>query len=97
MGREYPVKKGFTLSIERINEVLKPHCEYLKTDGDEITCGFPGMKKMVFKISGKKLFVETETDREYKNPQETIREFNIIIEQITGYNAKERKKLVSKE
>ncbi|MGC8505760.1 MAG: DUF5611 family protein [Thermoplasmata archaeon] len=97
MGREYPVKKGFALSIERISEVLKPHCVNLQINGDEITCGFPGMKKIIFKISGKKLFVETETDREFKDPQETIRTFNIIIEQITGYNAKERKKLASKE
>jgi hypothetical protein len=97
MGREYPVKKGISLSYDRITDVLKQYCQILESKDNDFVCNFPGMKKMIVRSSGKRLFVETETDIQYKNPQETIRIFNDIIEKLTGYSAKERKKLVSKE
>jgi hypothetical protein len=97
MGREYPVKKGIAVSYERITDVLKQYCQIMESKGNDVVCNFPGMKKMIVRSSGKRLFVETETDREYKNPQETIRIFNDILEKLTGYSAKERKKMASKE
>jgi hypothetical protein len=94
--REYPVKKTIKLSPDYILEVVKPIAENARLEGEHILCSIPGLKMIEFSINNKKLLVSTETSKDNKDPMKTIKLFNEIIEKITGYSVKERKKLMSK-
>ncbi len=94
--REYPVKKTIKMSNDYIIDVLKSEVGNYTVSNGHIISSFPGLKKLEVWADGKKLYMETETDTEYKNPSETIRKFNDLLEKLTGYNSKERKKFFSK-
>ncbi|SMD30494.1 DUF5611 family protein [Picrophilus oshimae] len=96
MVRDYPVKKNIKISKEFIYETVKNVTGNAEILNDHIKSSYPGMKSMDLWTDGKKLYAETETDRDYNNPMETIKTYNELIEKLTGYTAKERKKLLSK-
>ncbi len=94
--RMYPVKKTIKVSKAYLIEILKSKGMEFEEDGEHIISSSPGLKKIELWTDGKKLYVETETDTQYNNPQETIKFFNGLLENLTGYTTKERKKLISK-
>jgi hypothetical protein len=94
--RSYPVKKTVKMDKAYIIEVFKSRNLRISENGDHIISSYPGLKKIEMWTDGKKLYAETETDMDYKNPSETIKFFNTLLENLTGYTAKERKKLISK-
>jgi len=94
--REYPVKKTIKMNNEYIIDIVKSEFGDYKVLNDHIISSYPGLKKLELWTDGKKLYAETETDMEYKNPMETLKKFNDLIEKLTGYDAKERKKFFSK-
>ena len=94
--REYPVKKTIKISNDYIIDIVKSEFGDYKVLNGHIISSYPGLKKLELWTDGKKLYAETGTDTEYTNPSETIRKFNDLLEEITGYNSKERKKLFSK-
>ncbi|WP_337860291.1 DUF5611 family protein [Ferroplasma sp.] len=94
--RSYPVKKTVKIDKAYIIEVLKAKNMDFKEEGDHIISSYPGLKKIDVWTDGKKLYAETETDMDFKNPSETIKFFNELLEKLTGYTTKERKKLMSK-
>jgi hypothetical protein len=94
--REYPVKKTVKISTSTIAETLKSYNMDFKENGGHLLSSYPGLKKIELWTDGKKLYAETETDMQYKNPGETIKFFNNLLEKLTGYTSKERKKLISK-
>ncbi|WMT51401.1 MAG: DUF5611 family protein [Ferroplasma sp.] len=94
--REYPVKKTVKISNSAISEILKSYNMDFEEKEGHIISSYPGLKKIELWTDGKKLYAETETDMEYKNPGETIKFFNNLLEKLTGYTSKERKKLISK-
>ncbi len=94
--RTYPVRKTIKISKSYITEILKSKNMEFEENGEHIISSYPGLKKIEFWTDGKKLYAETETDMEYGNPSETIKFFNDLLEKVTGYTTKERKKLISK-
>ncbi len=96
MVRAYPVKKGIKMENDYIESILKDFAKEINRENDRIVSSFPGLNRIEIWTDGKKLFVSTETDTDYKNPQETLKKYNDLVEKLTGYNAKERKKLMSK-
>ena len=94
--RTYPVKKTVNVSISTIEDVLKSYNMEYKENNGHILSSYPGLKKLELWADGKKLYAETETDKEYRNPGETIKFYNELLEKLTGYTSKERKKLMSK-
>jgi hypothetical protein len=94
--RTYPVKKTIKISNSTIIDVLKSYNMDFKEEDSHIVSSYPGITKVELWTDGKKLYVDTETDMQYKNPGETIKFFNDFIEKLTGYTSKERKKLMSK-
>ncbi len=96
MAREYPVKKGINMSPEYILEETKKLAESAEIKDGHVLAAMPGMKVVDLYTNGKALFAETETDTGYKDFSQTIKMYNQLIENITGYNSKERKKKFSK-
>jgi hypothetical protein len=94
--REYPVRKTIKIDKAYIIETLKAKNMEFEENGDHINSSYPGLTKIELWAEGKKLCVETETDTQYANPSETIKFFNGLLESLTGYTTKERKKLISK-
>ncbi|MEM0139365.1 MAG: DUF5611 family protein [Ferroplasma sp.] len=94
--REYPVKKTIKMSYEYIRNSLEEMNIAFSNEETHIISSIPGIKRLELWTDGKKLFIETVTDTEYKNPMETVKRFNEIITKLTGYSSKERKKLISK-
>ena len=96
MAREYPVKKGIKMSNEYILEQAKKFVESAEIKDDKVHASLPGMKSLELYTNGKTLFAQTENDHSYNDVAKTIKLFNDIIETITGFNSKERKKRMSK-
>ena len=96
MAREYPVKKGIKISRDYIAEKAKGTASNVNIDGDEVICSIPGIKRISLRTDGKNLFVETVNEEKPENPMMTVSLFNKLIEDITGFSAKERKKKMSK-
>ncbi|MEM0155475.1 MAG: DUF5611 family protein [Thermoplasmataceae archaeon] len=96
MVREYPVKKGTKLSLEYIRDKAKGVTGNARVDGDHVHSSCPGLSDIDLSTDGKKLLVETASDSIRENAAMAISIYNTLIEEITGYNSKERKKLMSK-
>ena len=95
-AREYPVKKGREITIEFLLEKAKAVTGNGETNGDHVTCVIPGLKSVDLHFNGKNLEVATETDQKHSDPLDTVRIFNKLIEETTGFSSKERKKKISK-
>lgn len=96
MAREYPVKKGLKTDPETILSEAKEVGVEGKIENGHVLLSIPGIKRIDIFTEGKKLMVETENDDKNTDPMRTLRMFNDLIEKITGYNSKERKKKFSK-
>ncbi len=96
MAREYPVKKGIKISTDFIAEKARGLAQNVSISGENIICSIPGIRKITMRTDGKNLFVETENEEKPENPMMTVSLFNKLIEEITGFSAKERKKKISK-
>ncbi len=96
MARKYPVKRGVDISPNALLEKAKGFTGNGSVENDHVFCSIPGLKKIEFYKEGKFLLVETEADPSSQNPLETVQQFNKLIEEVTGFNSKERKKRLSK-
>lgn len=96
MARTYPVKRGVDVSPEVILQKLKEFTDNASIEDGKVVCSIPGLKRIEFSKEGKNLMVETESDPNNSNPMETVKQFNNILEAVTGFNSKERKKRFSK-
>ncbi len=96
MARKYPVKKGVDTSSDALLQKVKAFTGNGSIENERVLCSIPGLKKIEFYNEGKFLMVETETDPSSTNPMETVKQFNNLIEEVTGFNSKERKKRLSK-
>lgn len=94
--RIYPVKKGKKLDMNILLELFRKSFGNGEIEGNFVVGSFPGLKTIRAQIQKDGLFVETESSKT-DNPAETLRKFNDFVENATGYTAKERKKLISKD
>ena len=96
MAREYPVKKGNKTDPDSIKRVLTEIGLEGEVRDGHVTFSIPGIRRIEMFNDGKKFMVETENEEKNPDPMKTLRLFNDLIEKITGYNSKERKKKFSK-
>lgn len=96
MAREYPVKKGIKMSAEYILDITKKVDSKAEIKGDHVIASIPGMKVIDLSTNGKTLLAETQAEDGNADFSNTIRTYNNLIEDLTGFNSKERKKRFSK-
>ncbi|MEM0351226.1 MAG: DUF5611 family protein, partial [Archaeoglobaceae archaeon] len=85
--------------IERLEEMLKKHFgNFEKIDDFYVVKNFGGIEEMKAKINGKVLLVETKTRIvDDETAVMTLKTYNKFLEELTGYTAKERQKMLRKE
>ncbi len=96
MARIYPVKKGVSTSAQDLLDKVKEFTGSGEMKDGHVFCSLPGIKSVEVYAEGKNLSVNTVNDPENQDPMKTIRLFNDLIETLTGYSSKERKKKFSK-
>ncbi len=92
--RTYPCKKKITPESVRssINEIIGN----VREEGGYFICSYSPIEEIRIRIKGdKEIEVETKTSSS-GNAESAIKKYNELIERITGYSAKERKKLLMK-
>ncbi|AEA47270.1 DUF5611 family protein [Archaeoglobus veneficus] len=97
--RQYPFKRGFKPTEERLEEAIKKHFGDFKKEGDTYIVSFGAIEELRLRIENKKLVAESKTNPKAPNDvaMNTIKTYNKFLEELTGYTAKERQKLLKKE
>lgn len=96
MARAYPVKKGVKITPEYLLEKAKEITGNGEIKDGHVTCSIPGIKVIDMYMDGKTFYVGTETDSSASDPMGAVRKFNVLMEAVTGFSSKERKKRFSK-
>jgi len=92
--REYPFKRGFQATNERLVEAMKNSFDsFEEKEGKYV--GRIGDAEFTMELRGKKLAVETTDPGE--GSTEILGRYNQFLEALTGYGAKERRKRMLKE
>ena len=98
--RDYPVKRTVkkNLQDDGLVKIMKSHFKDVHQEGDEVIASYGAMKRISAKYDGKKLWVETETDPSAPDELvlDTVKVYNLFLKEVTGYTARERKKLANK-
>lgn len=97
--REYKFKRGFQPTQERLEEMLRKHFGSFEKIGDFfIVRNFGAIEELRTKLNEKVLLVETKTRLvDDETALKTIKTYNRFLEELTGYTAKERQKMLRKE
>ncbi len=97
--REYRFKRGFKPTSERLEEMLRKHFNGFETDGDfYVVRNFGAIEELRLKLENKKLYAESKTKlTDDETAMKTLKTYNKFLEELTGYTAKERQKLMKKE
>jgi len=97
--REYKFKRGYKADESRLEELIKKYFGDYKKEGKVYVVKFGAMEELRVWIENEKLYAETKTNP--KVPDEvaiqTIKTYNKFLEELTGYTAKERAKMMKKE
>jgi hypothetical protein len=96
MARTYPVKKGISIEPPELLSRVKESTGNGEIKDGHVFCSIPGIKTIEMYRDGKNLLVNTENDPDNPDPMKTIRVFNDLMETVTGFSSKERKKRFSK-
>ncbi|MCL4334295.1 MAG: DUF5611 family protein [Candidatus Thermoplasmatota archaeon] len=92
--RKYPCKKE--ISEQVLESKMKEIFGRVNRNGRRFVSSYSESLEVVAEVSGKKeISVETKTSPG-KDQEEVVKIYNRFLEEVTGYNAKERKKLMSK-
>ena len=91
-------KEYRTLKMHQGNEFYDMKQKGFK-EGNIYVVSFKAIKVMKLWIEDKKLYVETETDPNVPDDIsiQTIKTYNKFLEELTGYTAKERARMMKKE
>ncbi len=98
--REYKFKRGYKPTAERLEEMLSKHFGGFERDGEfYVVRNFGGIEELRLKIENKKLYAESKTRKNVDDETalKTIKTYNRFLEELTGYTAKERQKMLKKE
>jgi len=98
--REYPVKRKLwkQLSVDGVAKTMEEIFGNAEINGDTVVSSYGSLSKIVVKIGDKKIFVETDSRKDVaqETMMDTIKKYNEFLYRVTGYTAKERKKLLMK-
>ncbi len=97
--REYRFKRGFKPTQERLEEMIVKHFGEFEKDGDVYIVRFGAIEELRLWLKDKKLYAESKTNPNVSEDVavKTIKTYNKFLEELTGYTAKERQKLLKKE
>ncbi len=97
--REYRFKRGYKPTPERLEEMLEKHFGGFEKDGEfYIVRNFGAIEELRLKLENKRLYAESKTRMvDDETSMKTIKTYNKFLEELTGYTAKERQKLMKKE
>ncbi|MFO7966611.1 MAG: DUF5611 family protein [Archaeoglobaceae archaeon] len=96
--REYKFKRGFKPHNERLEEMMEKHFDSFEVDGEVYVAKFGAATAKMW-IEDKILKVDTETDTDAPNDvaAHTVKVYNKFLEDLTGYTAKQRQKMMKKD
>ncbi len=94
--RDYPVKKTVKLSQELVTEICRKVVGNGSPEGKGVVASCKGLSRIYVEIKDPKTIMVDTVSEETDNKMEVIRMFNDLMEALTGYTVKERKKLMSK-
>ncbi len=98
---EYKFKRGFKPEGERVRNVMEEVFQVApQENGGKYVLNYGAIKELKAWVSDKKLFVETESDRNVKDERiilDTNKKFRDFLEEATGFTAKERLKQAKKD
>ena len=99
--QEYEVKRGLgdNITPPKLKESLQEIFGNADERDGKLVAKFGALKELRAWPCGKNLCVETDMDPTVANDvaQSTIKAYNIFLEKVTGYNAKERGKRAQKK
>ncbi|MBO8180585.1 MAG: DUF5611 family protein [Archaeoglobus sp.] len=97
--REYRFKRGFKPTAERLEEMLNKHFGGFEFDGEYyLVKNFGAIEVLKLKLENKRLYAESKTKlTDDETALKTLKTYNRFLEELTGYTAKERQKLMKKE
>ena len=97
--REYRFKRGFKPTAERLEEMLSKHFGGFEFDGEYyLVKNFGAIEVLKLKLENKRLYAESKTKlTDDETALKTLKTYNRFLEELTGYTAKERQKLMKKE
>jgi hypothetical protein len=96
----YPVRTSHrgNLRPETLEQIAKGVFDAARTDGSTVETSFGALVRLKARADGKALGIEVEMNPKVpdETARETIRRYNVFLEQVTGFNAKERAKRARK-
>lgn len=96
--REYKFKRGFKPHNQRLEEMMETYFDSFEKDGEIYIAKFGAATAKMW-IEDKMLKVETETDTNAPSDvaAQTVKVYNKFLEDLTGYTAKQRQKMMKKD
>ncbi|MET1125097.1 MAG: DUF5611 family protein [Archaeoglobaceae archaeon] len=97
--REYRFKRGYKATRERLEELVRKHFGSFDVEDDfYVVRDFGAIEVLKMKLDGNRLLVESKTKlTDDETAVKTIKTYNKFLEELTGYTAKERSKMLRKE
>ncbi len=97
--REYKFKRGFKPTNERLEELIVKHFGEFRKEDDVYIVKFGAIEELRLWLKDKKLYAESKTNPNVSEEVavKTIKTYNRFLEELTGYTAKERQKMLKKE
>ncbi len=97
--REYKFKRGYKPTVERLEELIVKHFGGFEKNGEVYIVKFGAIEELRLWIKDKKLYAESRTNPNVPEDVavQTIKKYNRFLEELTGYTAKERQKMLKKE
>ena len=96
--REYKFKRGFKPANERLEELIEKYFGNYELKEGFYIVRFGAIKELKLKIDNKVLLAESKTNPRVSNEDasKTLKTYNKFLEELTGYTAKERQKMLKK-
>ncbi len=90
--RSYSIKKSVKLDTEKLETILKTIFGSYRKEDDKYIVSYKALSKIEIVLKDNKLLIETESNNNKEDYEDTIKKYNQFLEQATGYTAKERSK-----
>jgi hypothetical protein len=97
--REYKFKRGFKPTVERLEEMITKHFGSFEKRDNIYIVRYGAIEELKLWIENKKLYAESKTNPKVDDEAalKTLKTYNKFLEELTGYTAKERQKMLKKE
>jgi len=96
----YPVRASHrtNLSAPALEALAKTHFGVAELQGQSVESSYGAISRIVARGAGRDLSIEVTTNPKVPEEvaRETIRRYNLFLEAVTGYSAKERAKRLRK-